>query len=270
MTQASDNFSQALNVQMSYWFIQSKDLGKVSVGKQANAAKSAAMFTDQSGTQVIDNYTFLAGFPQFGLRDSTTGALSNVTWGNLAFCYTQALPLGGDCNGIVMNAVRYDSPVVAGFTASASWGEDDVWEAALRYSGELSGFKVAFGAGYTEITDESTSGPAVALSKFASNFQAGGYVQHLSTGLFVHAAYGFEDNHSMLLNNGHRALDGEHWYVKAGIRQKWTTRRRHYTLRRLCRILPISSARRHLRQARHRARCSAMAAASPRKSTRRR
>src|SRR5262249_8261310 len=65
INQNSADFSQGLNVQMSYWYLQSADLGKVSVGRQAQAAKSAAMFTDQSGTQIIDNYTFLDGFPQF-------------------------------------------------------------------------------------------------------------------------------------------------------------------------------------------------------------
>ena len=221
--QNSDNFSQGLNTQMSYWYIQSKDLGKLSVGRQAHAAKSAAMFTDQSGTQIFDNYTFLSGFPQFFLRDRTTGALSGVTWGNLSFCYSQALPLGGDCNGIVMNGVRYDTPAFAGFTASASWGEDDFWEVALRYSGEFSGFKVVAGAGYSEFTDEGTTGPSVSPVKNSDVFQVGGYIQHLATGLFLHAAYGMEENNDTVLNNGKTALDSDHWYLKGGIRQKWTS-----------------------------------------------
>ena len=222
ISQNSDNFSQGLNVQMSYWYVQSKVLGKVSVGRQAHAAKSAAMFTDQSGTQVFDNYTFLSGFPQFFLRDGTTGALSGVTWGNLSFCYAQALPLGGDCNGIVMNGVRYDTPAFAGFSASASWGEDDFWEVALRYSGEFSGFKVLAGAGYSEFSDEGTTGPSVSPVKNSDVFQVGGYIQHLATGLFLHAAYGMEENNDTILNNGRTALDSDQWYVKAGIRQKWS------------------------------------------------
>ena len=223
MNQASSTFSQGLNVQMSYWYLQSKDYGKLSIGRQANAAKSAAMFTDQSGTQVLDNYTFLAGFPQFNLRNGTTGALSAVTWGNLAFCYAQAVPLGGDCNGLVMNAVRYDTPVFAGFSASASWGEDDVWEIAARYSGELSGFKLLLGAGYSQSTDEVTTGPLPKGSHKDTNvFQAGGYVQHLATGLFAHAAYGREDNSGTLISGVTTPPDSDHSYVKAGIRQKWT------------------------------------------------
>lgn len=225
MDQNSPRFSQGLNVQMSYWYIQSKDLGKLSVGKQVNAAKSAAMFTDQSGTQVVDNYTLLDGFPQFKLRDATTGNLLGVTWGNLGFCYMQGLPIGGDCNGIVMNAVRYDTPVFAGFTASASWGEDDFWEVALRYNGEFSGFKVSLGAGYSQTNDEGVTVPLPAGSvKEANNFQVGGYVQHLATGLFIHGAYGREDHNGTTI--GAAALvppDSHQWYVKAGIRQNWTS-----------------------------------------------
>lgn len=30
-----------------------------------------------------------------------------------------------------------------------------------------------------------------------------------------------EDNNDTLLNNGRRAIDSDHWYVKSGIRKKW-------------------------------------------------
>jgi hypothetical protein len=220
--QNNARLDSGLNAQMAYWYLQSKDYGKVSVGKMAHAAKSAAMFTDGSGTQIFDNYTFLDGFPQFIIRSGGDLSPAGLTWGQLAFCYSQSLPLGGDCNGLVMNGVRYDSPTVARFSVSASWGEDDFWEMAGRYAGEVGGFKLAFGAGYSEMHDENTSGAAVSLEKNSQFFQIGGYAQHLATGLFVHAAYGHEDNNDTLLTNGFRAEDGEHWYVKAGIRRKWT------------------------------------------------
>jgi predicted porin len=221
ITQLNATKNDNLNTQMSFWYLQSKDLGKVSVGRLAHAAKSAAMFTDLSGTQIIDNYTFLAGFPHFRLRESS-GALSPLTWGQLGFCYTQGVPLGGDCNGIVMNGVRYDTPVFGGFTASASWGEDDFWEVALRYAGTVAGFKLAFGAGYTEMTSEATSAVVATLTPKDSHFfQAGGYAEHLATSLFVHGAYGREDNNGTVLANGFVEPDSEHYYVKAGIRRQW-------------------------------------------------
>ena len=47
-SQSVPNTDQGLNVQMANWFLASKDLGKLSVGRNALAAKSAAMFTDLS------------------------------------------------------------------------------------------------------------------------------------------------------------------------------------------------------------------------------
>ena len=221
MNQSSPDFDQSLNVQMSYWYLQSKDLGKVSIGRQADAAKSVAMFTDQSGTQIIDNYTFLAGFPQFGIRRNDA-LVPGLTWGQLAYCYSQNVPLGGDCDGLVMNSVRYDSPVFGGFSVSASWGEDDDWEVAARYSGQWNEFKVQLGAGYSENTDERISGTAVMSAKDSQCFQLGGYIEHQPTGLFVHAAYGREDNNNALLTNGRAAPDSHQWYVKSGVRRRWT------------------------------------------------
>jgi hypothetical protein len=223
MDQANDDNNLGLNIQMAHWYLQSNDYGKVSVGKSAQAAKSAVMFTDQSGTQVLDNYTFLAGFPQFTVRSGGDLTPSNLTWGQFAFCYSQNFPLGGDCNGVVMEGVRYDTPTFKGFSASASWGEDDFWEVAGRYAGEVGGFKILLGIGYSEMADEGTTGAAVLRQKDSHFFQAGGYIQHLATGLFLHGAYGHEDNNEAPLLNGKIAGDGEHWYVKAGIRQKYTT-----------------------------------------------
>lgn len=223
MDQNNSLFGTGLNVQMSYWYLQSKELGSVSVGRQAPAAKSAAMFTDKSGTQVVSSYTFLDGFPQFIVRSGGNLVPAALTWGQLGFCYSQSVPLGGDCDGLVMNAIRYDTPVMAGFSASASWGEDDDWQIAGRYAGEISGFKILLGVGYSESSDEHL---AVALpsmvEKDSKYFQAGGYAEHLATGLFVHGAYGHEDNSGTRLTGNVIPPDGEHWYVKAGIRQKWT------------------------------------------------
>jgi hypothetical protein len=223
MNQYLSDFDQGLNVHMSYWYLQSAKLGRISVGRQAQAAKSAAMLTDESGTQIIDNYTLFDGFPQFIIRSGGDLKPSALTWGQLAFCYAEDLPFGGDCNGIVMNGVRYDTPVIGGFSASASWGEDDFWEVAARYRGEVAGFKIALGAGYFESTDEGLSAPLPAGSrKDTSFFQAGGYVENIATGLFLHAAYGHENNSATVLAGGVRPHDGNQWYLKAGLRRNWT------------------------------------------------
>ncbi len=195
--------NSGLNDQVSSWSLAGNDFGKVTVGKQALAGKSAAMFTDLSGTQIIASYVLFDG-AGFFLRSN--GVLTSVTWGDLGFCYSQAVPLGGDCDGLVMNGVRYDTPSFAGFTASASWGEDEDWEVALRYGGEVSGFKLAAGAAYSVNTTENTQPPTPPFAGFdvkdSSYVQIGGYAEHLVSGLFVHAAYGREDNGDTILIGG--------------------------------------------------------------------
>ncbi len=121
------------------------------------------------------------------------------------------------------NSVRYDTPTFAGFSASASWGEDDFWDVALRYAGEWSGFKFAAAAAYDESTDCSFAGAggAQALAPVDGSiqyFQVGAYIQHVPTGLFLYGAYGdFEQEGPLANDDG----DGQTWYAKAGIRQRW-------------------------------------------------
>jgi predicted porin len=218
--QDRDSTDLGLNVQMSHWYIASKEYGKLSVGRNALAAKSAAMFTDLSGTQVIANYVLFDG-GGFFLRSNGALVPGGVKWGDLGYCYAQQRPWGGDCDGIVMNGVRYDSPTLAGFSVSASYGEDDDLEVAGRYTGTVAGFKLAFGVGYSVNTDEATQPPPVSKSKDSEFFQAGGYAQHLATGLFVHAAYGQEDNNGKQTLLGYTEPDSHQWYVKGGIRRQW-------------------------------------------------
>lgn len=217
-SQSVPNTNQGLNVQMANWYVASKELGKLSVGRNALAAKSVAMFTDLSGTQVIANYVLFDG-GGFFLRSN--GALTDLRWGDLGYCYAQQRPWGGDCDGIVMNGVRYDSPTFAGFSTSMSWGDDDDWEIAGRYAGQVSGFKLAFGVGYSVNTDENTQPPPVSTSKDSAYFQAGGYAQHLASGLFLHAAYGSEDNNGKRTLAGYTEPNSHQWYVKGGIRRQW-------------------------------------------------
>jgi hypothetical protein len=219
LSQVRSRVDQGPAVQMTYWYLASKDLGKVSVGKNALASKSAAMFTDLSGTQVIANYVLFDG-GQFFLRRN--GQLLKLTWGDFGYCYSQARPWGGDCDGIVMDGVRYDSPTVASFSLAASFGQDDDWEVAGRYSGELAGFKIALGAGYSINTDERLQ-VQVSPHKRSEFFQAGGYLQHLATGLFLHAAYGEEDNNDNVILSGLTEPDTHQWYVKGGIRRQWSS-----------------------------------------------
>lgn len=215
---ASSN--NGLLVQFSYARLASERYGSVQLGLQAPASKSAAMFTDLSGSQLFANYVLFDGAGFFLRRGD--GTLSNVTWGGIGFCYALERPFGGDCNGIVQNVVRYDSPVFGGFSMSASVGEDYMRDAALRFNRDMAGFKISAAIAYTKHSDE-TDSLFVAPGKDIEFFQAGAYIQHLASGLFVHGAYGEEDTGDSLLVNGLNAVDGEHYYGKAGLRRKFSS-----------------------------------------------
>ena len=205
-----------LNVENSYWFIQSDTLGKLSVGKQSLAADNAALGTDFSGTLFPANsVTFDGG----ALNVNINGAATGARWLNVAFwCEHAGDGIGNDCAGGRLNGVRYDTPTFAGFSLGASWGEDDYWDIALRYSGEFSGFKMAFATAYSESTDPNILNTG-ANTNDNQYFQVGGMIKHLASGLWVHGTYGknFIDNQPF--NHGPQP-DITGWYLKAG----WTTK----------------------------------------------
>lgn len=221
LSQTNDDGSPAAGVGLlqSYWYIASDKLGKISVGLLSQASDNTAILVDGSGSLVPANWVLPFDTGAFRFRNGD-GTLSTLGWSDVTTCASLSASVGGDCNGVPLNAVRYDSPTFAGFSVSASWGEDDFWDLAARYAGEFNGIKVAAAVGYHQITDERPLGALSAVKRDSSYFQAGLYVQHVPTGLFAYGAYGNEDNDT-IYEPGLAAVDSEVWYVKAGIRRKW-------------------------------------------------
>ena len=176
----------------------------------------------------------IGGFavPGKPLASAIIGGAIPTNWGSLATCQSftaaDSLGLGMDCDGVPNNNVRYDTPVFGGFSASASWGEDDVWALSGRYAGEHAGFKLAAAIGYVDSTNDNGAGVKEAAErarggKKASALQIGAYVQHVPTGLFVYGAYGKDYNDTTgALGPFGQQKDADSWYLKAGLRQKWS------------------------------------------------
>ncbi len=192
----------------SYWFVKSDTLGKIGVGKQSQASDNTAILVDGSGSLVPANWVAFdtnSFFVRAGNGDNST-----LTWGNSQSCRGMG-GAWGDCNGLTQNVVRYDSPTFGGFSVSASWGEDDMWDVAGRYAGEHHGFKLAVAAAYNEITDNRYNNLVdVPDSEY---FQLGVYIQHVATGLF--GLYNYGD----LQSEGF--ADAETHYFKGGLRTKF-------------------------------------------------
>ena len=220
-----------LDLRDSYWYLKSKTYGGVSLGQQAGSTDA---ITESNLTQTKDfaKYSDVED-TGLGLRLRTPdGGTSGLSWRRLLIDSGDQ-PGDGDRR---QNSVRYQSPELAGFTASASWGGDDFWDVALRYAGEFGGFEVAAGIGYLQITDGpetkqecpargTATGPR---DEDCHHFGGSFSIIHKATGLFVNAGAG-QVKDDVLLDtpafSGAAANEPDNkssfWSVQAGIEKKF-------------------------------------------------
>jgi hypothetical protein len=194
---------------LANWYLDHKSLGRITVGR-INTATAGITGIDLGGTSVIANVN--VGYWQRSF--SLTGVAGGTgNWDGILG--------GGNVNGSTLsraNAISYSSPTFGGFSVAAAWGEDDVWDAALRYAGEFGGFRVAAGVGYyfngsglNEIAKDSASGPGTE----SSIWKGSASILHVASGLFVSGAFVNRDKDN---NDPNIRL----WYVQGGIAKNWT------------------------------------------------
>ncbi|WP_439543481.1 porin [Hyphomicrobium sp.] len=201
----------SLQVLYSYWFAQSETYGRVSVGVNSPADDSAVVALDSSGTLQA---AYWVAYDVFGFNVRGNFAPGDsLIWGNASSC--RGYGGGpGDCNGVPLNVIRYDSPVIANFSASASWGADDNWAVALRYINTKFGdMTVKALATYSETSDEAQGAPVGGNLEYT---QASVYLQHNPSGWFAHGAWGHIDQNVNPQNNP----ASDTYYIKSGIRLK--------------------------------------------------
>ena len=206
-TQTDDDAGFGVTVQRSNFWIKSESLGKVTVGLQSATGDNAAILADFSGTLFpANNVIFDGAF--FNLRPKGGTGLVTANWAGLSFCNSIGFGIGSDCNGFRTNAVRYDSPTIAGFNVSASWGEDDKYEGAIKYNGKWQDLQVSAAVGYGITHGEGTPGQGVPeRSEF---LQIGAMVKHLPSNLWIYGSWDTEDT------DGTAFSDGTQLYLKAG------------------------------------------------------
>jgi hypothetical protein len=202
-----------VSLRHSAWYLESKTFGKVTVGRTSAANDSITELTTAKTITVekpIQIFTPNAGF---AVRRGIGSA--GINWGQLS-----SIPQAGE--GDRYDVVRYDTPEFKGFVATASWGEDDLWAVALRYSAEVHGFKLAGGIGYSEITDAERGLVNLGGQSAVSGTEFGLSVSalHIETGLFATFAYGEgKDENRHLVAVGGDTDEG--WNIQAGIQKKF-------------------------------------------------
>jgi hypothetical protein len=224
------------------WWIEDKNLGRMTVGRYESAGvittiDLAGIGQAASASMVLVNGGML-------LRGSA-GQYYAVTLGTLS---------DPAANQGRTELLRYDSPSIMGFIASASIAEaGDYWGAMLRYAGEFSGFRIAAGVGYEDVTDRQTSASAISIP--ANTFGnpaavtiggagpldlatpepevrawgAGLSIMHVPSGLFAQGHYMAADFscNGNAVGTGYWGQstdcrkDATQWLIQAGIAKNW-------------------------------------------------
>lgn len=193
----SPDDANGIYVKRSFAYVESKDLGALSVGLREQATKGVTQHT-AANTAVAARMLSLR--PLVGAQ---TGEAADIFDGGRT------------------NLIRYDSPTFYGAVLSASWanGDDtfpsdgaDVWDVALAWYGEGQGLKVSAGVGYRKgivVPDlgNFANTPAGDLTTLSGSLG----VLHIDSGLFASAAYGRLDYGAGTINAYH---------AQAGIERK--------------------------------------------------
>ena len=219
----------ALVVRKSNWWLKSKDYGKVTVGLEGTALYHLLDDADGANTRNFSDAQAGAVYQgAFKLRHNGAqiGTGTGLAWSNI---------LQGIDNGTVgqdgrRNVVRYDSPTLAGFVLTASWGEDDDWGVALTYTNTWGDFKVLGKVGYGQNSDENFGcadkssaqpPPATVAGTQCELFGAAATVMHVPTGLYVYGGYA-QNTDDHIRDVDPTAEDRSTMYfVQGGIEQKW-------------------------------------------------
>lgn len=196
-----------MDLRHSSWTLGSKTFGEVTVGQ-----------TSMAHDGILQNQT--ANIKHFANNDIFDFPSDFIVRGD-GTRWDVLIQNREPGEGSRANAIRYDTPEIFGFAASAHWGEDDIWGMALRYAGEIGQFKVIGGIGYAEMTltdEECTSiDPSDA---YCEEYGMSGSIMHTPTGLFVTGGYGLRKDYRRADLGG--SLDNRHWLIQAGIEQQWT------------------------------------------------
>ena len=195
-----------LAIELANWYLDHKHFGRLAVGRVGTAADGTTG-VDLGGAGVIANAEIGEWQQGFSLARGLTWA--DIFGGNTVSRSSQARG-----NGIV-----YSTPSLHGLSASVSWGENNLWDAALRYAAEWHGLRVAAAVAYTHNhggTDEFTSETSRRGGPEPTKWQGSASIMHVASGLYLTGAFVNQDN------DDRHVSDTKLWYVQAGVSRNWT------------------------------------------------
>ena len=149
-------------------WVKSDKWGTINWGQLSQATDRVALLPDLSGTVIESQAVVFDGAGMFirpkGAKNSNDLLTGDFTWGQLLHCLGLGFGIGADCNGYPDQAIRYDSPTWCGFSMSTSYGEDDMWDVAVKYAADWNSVKVSAAVGYSQLTDEGCLASAIPVA----------------------------------------------------------------------------------------------------------
>jgi hypothetical protein len=182
---ATKSVDSSLRLRQVNAYIEGERYGRVTVGLQNTATKDGVNLNLSNSQTTADNFfsfNFLVR-PTTGTATTSGANTTGLRWKNLAY----GLDVGRE------HVVRYDTPSIYGFILSASWGENDFWDTAIRFAKEWNGLKVAAYAGYAWTNDSGIDNLVTSHKLQREHWTAGTSVMHVPTGLYVNVTGGEED-----------------------------------------------------------------------------
>jgi predicted porin len=172
-----------LRIRKNELYVESEQFGRVTLGQGSNAGDGI--------TNIVLGNSISSAALDFG------GAFEIVGGGRLD-------EVVSDLGTSRSDRVRYDSPSIYGFIASASWGEDDLVDVALRFKKEWNSIRLAAGVAYAEASEN--EGEFEQVSGSAS-------VMHVPTGIFAAFAAGERETDDEESNS--------FWYAQLGVEKRF-------------------------------------------------
>jgi len=219
--------SRLPDTRYSYWWVQNDDLGKVDIGRTRMATYHvvAMMITETwyFARYGIGSWIGTEGNGFFLRKQDGTllNGANALRWGDI----DAHAPAAGPGEGSRFDAVKYETPDIAGFVASAAYSGVGATDVALRYKGTIGDFELAAGIGYGEYTRFDARHCAVlglAKEVRCRSFGLSGTALHQPTGLYVAGSYGEQRdlNADALFQAPVNDLSWS-YYLQAGIERKF-------------------------------------------------
>ena len=200
--------------------------GRLTFGLQSMPTSSIAVLADPSMTY------YSAVSPVARMSGFTINKGSGARWGDFLNCFTRPdlredAGLGIDCNGGYLQGVRYDLPSFGPVSVAVGWANDDVYDIAAKYNGELGGLKTTLHLGYALNQGANPNATAIYHNK-ARNFQTQLGLMDPGTGIFGTFAYQHETadiaSTRRAPSNTFKLSDKTHaWWTKVGVKRAFNS-----------------------------------------------